>query len=59
MLVAVMTAVAPGDSVAAARGLLASLDPAAQKAIALPRDAPDRHRWRRDPSPRPGVALKA
>jgi hypothetical protein len=41
-----------------ARELLATLDEPTRTSILLPFAAPDRRRWRRDPSPRPGLALK-
>jgi hypothetical protein len=46
------------DAAGIARALLATLDEPARASILLPFDAPDRQRWRRDPSPRPGVALR-
>jgi hypothetical protein len=44
------------DAVAAAQALLAALDEPARATVQLALDAPDRRTWRRDPSPRPGLA---
>jgi hypothetical protein len=42
----------------AVRRFLASLDDAQRQTATLPFDSPERLQWRRDPSPRPGVAAK-
>lgn len=46
----------PGFGPEAARRFLASLDETQRRAAKLPFESPDRLRWRRDPSARPGVA---
>jgi len=48
----------PADVVVAARALLSTLDEPARACILLPFEGADRRRWRRDPSQRPGWALK-
>jgi protocatechuate 3,4-dioxygenase beta subunit len=48
----------PASGAAIAREFLATLDDAARQSVQFDFDVPERKRWRRDPGPRPGIALR-